>query len=77
MDSSLFTIIILGKMHSWVSVHQQNFPSQSRNKPGENAKERIEDSKKGPFQCWGCGEPHLLRDFPHQHYDNRRVYYNV
>jgi hypothetical protein len=44
------------------SVHQQNFPSQSRNKPAEQARERIEGSKKGPLQCWGCGKPHLLRD---------------
>jgi hypothetical protein len=54
------------------SVHQQNFPSQSGNKPVEKARERVEEPKKGPLQCWGCGEPHLLRDFPHRQHDIRR-----
>jgi hypothetical protein len=55
-------------------VHQQNFPSQSRNKPTEQAREGTKEPKKGPLQCWGCGEPHLLRDFPHRKHDNRKVY---
>ena len=21
---------------------------------------------KEPLKCWGCGEPHLLRDYPHR-----------
>jgi hypothetical protein len=56
------------------SVHQQNFSSQSRNKPLEQANERAKEPKKGPLQCWGCGEPHILRDYPHRQHDNKRVY---
>jgi hypothetical protein len=26
------------------------------------------------LKCWGCGEEHLLRDFPHRQHNNRRVY---
>jgi hypothetical protein len=55
-------------------VHQQNFSSQIRNKPVEHAKETTGETKKGPLQCWGCGEPHLLRDFPHRNHDIKRVY---
>jgi hypothetical protein len=55
-------------------VHQQNFMSQSKNKPIEKAKERAEDPKKGPLQCWGCGETHLLRELPHRKNDSKRFY---
>jgi hypothetical protein len=57
------------------SVHQQNFPSQSGNRPAEQAREKVEEPKKGPLQCWGCGEPHLLRDFPHRQHDNKKFYH--
>jgi hypothetical protein len=36
-------------------VHQQNFPSQSGNKPVEKVREREEEPNKGPLQCWECG----------------------
>jgi hypothetical protein len=26
------------------------------------------------LKCWGCGEEHLLRDFPYRKQNNRRVY---
>ena len=48
------------------SVHQQNFSSQSMNKPAEQARERVEEPKKGPLQCWGCGEIHILMYFSHR-----------
>jgi hypothetical protein len=55
-------------------VHQQNYPSQSGNKPTKPTKEKEEEQKKGPLKCWGCGEEHLLRDFPHRKNDHRRIY---
>jgi hypothetical protein len=55
-------------------VHQQIFLSQSRNKLAEQGREREEEPKKGPLQCWGCGETHLLRDCPHIQHDSRIVY---
>jgi hypothetical protein len=47
------------------SVHQQKFPSQSRNKPSESTPGTIDNPKREPLKCWVCGEEHLLRDFPH------------
>jgi hypothetical protein len=32
------------------------------------------DPNKGPLKCWGCGEPHLLRDCPHRQHENQTVY---
>jgi hypothetical protein len=55
-------------------VHQQNFSSQSRNKSTEYAREGTEELEKGPLQCWGCGDPHLLRDCLHRQHDNKKVY---
>jgi hypothetical protein len=55
-------------------MHQQNFPSQSGNMPIEQVREKVEEQKKGPLQCWGCGEAHMLRDFPHRQHDSKRVY---
>jgi hypothetical protein len=26
------------------------------------------------LKCWGCGEEHLLRDYPHRQKNSRRVY---
>jgi hypothetical protein len=55
-------------------VHRQNFPSQSRNKQTEQAREGTEEPKKGPLQCWGCGESDLLRDCPHRQHNSKKVY---
>jgi hypothetical protein len=38
-------------------------------------RERVKEPHKGPIQCWGCGEPHLLRDCPHMKHDNIIVYH--
>jgi hypothetical protein len=43
--------------------------------PTKQVREKVEEPKKGPLQCWGCGEAHLLRDFPHKQHDNKRVYH--
>jgi signal recognition particle subunit SEC65 len=56
------------------SVYQQNFPSQSGNKPFGSALGKTDNTKKEPLKCWGCGEEHLLRDYPHRKWDNRRIY---
>jgi hypothetical protein len=56
------------------SVYQHNFPSQSGNKPFGSAPGKTDNTKREPLKCWGCGEEHLLRDFPHRKQDNRRVY---
>jgi hypothetical protein len=58
-----------------ISVHQQNFPSQSENKPVDQARERGEEPKKEPLQCWGCGETHMLRDYPHRKHDGNKLYH--
>jgi hypothetical protein len=55
-------------------LHQYKFPSQSGNKPAEKEREREEEPKKGPLQCWGCGETHMLRDCPHRQHDIKNVY---
>jgi hypothetical protein len=26
------------------------------------------------LKCWGCGEEHLLREFPHQQQNRKRIY---
>jgi hypothetical protein len=51
----------------------KNFPLKVGNTYRET-KEKMEEQKKGPLQCWGCGEAHMLRDFPHRQHDNKRVY---
>jgi hypothetical protein len=56
------------------SGYQQNFPSHSGNKPFEAVPKNIDNPKKEPLKCWGCGEYHRLRDFPHKKQNNRRVY---
>jgi len=55
-------------------VHQQNIPYQSGNMPLKQERERVEEPKKVPLQCYSFGEPHLLRDFPHMNHDSKRVY---
>jgi hypothetical protein len=56
------------------SVYQQNFPSQSGNKPFGAAPSKTDNTKREPLKCWGCGEEHLLRDCLHRKQNNRRVY---
>jgi hypothetical protein len=56
------------------SVNQQNFPSQSGNKTFGSALGRTESTKKEPLKCWGCGEEHMLRDFPHRNPSSKGVY---
>jgi predicted aspartyl protease len=31
------------------------------------------DNPREPLKCWGCGEPHLLRNCPHQNSTNRTI----
>jgi hypothetical protein len=56
------------------SVYQQNFPSQSGNKPFGAAPGKIDNTKREPLKCWGFGEEHLLRGFPYRKHNSRRVY---
>jgi hypothetical protein len=56
------------------SVYQQNFPSQSGNKPFGVAPSKTDNTKREPLKCWGCGEEHLLRDCPYRKQNSRRVY---
>jgi hypothetical protein len=56
------------------SVYQQNFPSQSGNKPFGVAPGKTDNKKIELLKCWGCGEQHLLRDCPYRKQKNRRVY---
>jgi hypothetical protein len=56
------------------SVYQQNFPSQSGNKPFGATSGKTDNPKGEPLKCWGCGEEHLLRDCPHRQQNSRRVY---
>jgi hypothetical protein len=55
-------------------MRQQNYPTQSWNEPTEPTKEKLEEQKKGPLKCWGCGEAHMLREFPHRKNDTKRIY---
>jgi hypothetical protein len=56
-------------------VCTKKFPSQSGNRLVEQEREKVEEPKKGPLQCWGCREAHILRYFPHRQHDNKRVYH--
>ena len=56
------------------SENQQNFPSQSENKPFEATLGKTDNPKREPLKCWGCREDHLLRDCPHRQQNSRRVY---
>jgi hypothetical protein len=56
------------------SVYQQNFPTHSGNKPYGSSPGKTDNTKREPLKCCGCGEEHLLRDFPHRKKDSRRVY---
>jgi len=50
--------------------------SQSGNRPAKQARERVEKPMKGPLQCWGYVEPHILRDYPHRKHDSK-IFYHV
>ena len=56
------------------TVHQQNFPSQSGNKPSGSTPGKIDNPKRETLKCWVCGEEHLLRDFLHRQQNSRRIY---
>jgi hypothetical protein len=56
------------------SVYQKNFPSQNGNKPFGAASGKTDNTKGEPLKCRGCGEEHLLRNFPHRKKNNMRVY---
>ena len=56
------------------SIRQQNFPSQSINKPFGSTPRKIDNPRKEPLKCWGCGEEHLLRDCPHRQQNSQRIY---
>ena len=51
-----------------------NKPKESQTAQSQVASKQIDgDNKKEgtvkmrePLKCWGCGEPHLLRDCPHR-----------
>jgi hypothetical protein len=45
-----------------ISVYQQNFPSQSGNKPFGSTPGNTDIPNREPLKCWGCREEHLLRD---------------
>jgi hypothetical protein len=36
---------------------------------------KVEEPKKGPLKCWGCGEAHMLRDCPHRKHEYKIVYH--
>jgi hypothetical protein len=56
------------------SMHHQNFPFHSGNKPFIETPSNIDNMKREPLKCWGCGEEHLLRDCLHRKQNNGRVY---
>jgi hypothetical protein len=56
------------------SVYQQNFPSQSGNKPFRATPSKTDNTERENLKCWSCGEEHLLRDFPHRQQNPGRVY---
>jgi hypothetical protein len=56
------------------TVYQQKFPPHSRNKPLRAAPSKTDNTKREALKCWGCGEEHMLRDYPHRKQNNRRVY---
>jgi len=59
--------------HLTRSMHQQNFPSRSGNRPIEKVREKVAEKKKGPIQCWGCGGEHMLRYCPHIQHGIKKV----
>jgi hypothetical protein len=56
------------------SVHKKNFPSQSGHKPFGSTPGKIDNPKREPLKCWGCGEEHLLRDCLHRQQNSQRIY---
>jgi hypothetical protein len=56
------------------SVLQQNFPSVDGNKTSGPIPVNTNNPKREPLKCWGCGEEHLLRDYPHRQQNSRKVY---
>jgi hypothetical protein len=55
------------------SVYHQNFLSLSGDKSFGATPGKIDNPKKEPLKCWGCGEEHLLKDCPHRQQNSRRV----
>jgi hypothetical protein len=55
-------------------MNQHNFPYQSGNKTIGSSSRRTETTKREPLKCLGRGEENILREYPHQQPDNRRVY---
>jgi hypothetical protein len=56
------------------SVPQQNFPSHRGNKPFGSTPGNTNNPNKEPLKCWGCGEEHLVRDYPHRQQNSTRIY---
>jgi hypothetical protein len=56
------------------SVYQQNFPSQSGDKAFRETPNKIDNTKREPLKCRGCGEDHLLRACPHRQKNHGKVY---
>jgi hypothetical protein len=56
------------------SVLQQNFPSVDGNKNSGPIPVKTNNPKREPLKCWGCGEEHLLRDYPHRQHNSHKVY---
>jgi hypothetical protein len=56
------------------SVLQQNFLSMDGNKTPGPIPVKTNNPKKEPLKFWGCGEEHLLRDYPHRQQNSRKIY---
>jgi hypothetical protein len=56
------------------SVLQQNFPSGDGNKTSRPILVKTNNPKKEPLKCWGYGEEHLLRDYPHRQQNSQKIY---
>ena len=55
-------------------VYHGNFLSHSGSKPFGEALGKTDNTKREPLKCWGCGEEHLLRDYPHGQQNSQRIY---
>jgi hypothetical protein len=67
---------IMGKdiRRAFLSVYQQNFPSQSGNKPFGSAPGKNDNTKREYLKFWRCREEYMLKHYRHRQLDNRRVY---